>query len=357
MWILVLEAQEASMRLESQPNGTPSPVSFSDPLDKWALVPGQTYSLGRMDSDITISSDTSVSKSHAKITVRPGRGSARPEVILEDVGSKFGIHLNDGILAGTAALPRRGPILSKSLKEPYKMKDNDRIRLGVAYTIFRLIWSELHVTSSMMKGRADKQSLIEMMKKIDSRLELESQLTDSTTHLVMDKISLSNKVVRCLAMCLPIVTSQYFRDLLQCLNTRQKLPPESAFLPPVAETELQLKDQNISFAVNPDRGKLLAGKTLVFLSEEQYRETSPCCHLAGGRAVLWSKEADMETLTASHVVIKPPASITQGVKSQDLVWGSIASALRGQNRVSVSQTDIFLAIVHCSTDFYCNTER
>ena len=105
MWVLVQESQEASMQLESQPNGTPSQVSFSDPLDKWALMPGKTYTLGRLDSDITIASDTSVSKSHAKITVRPGRGSARPEVILEDVGSKFGVHLNEGILAGTVALP------------------------------------------------------------------------------------------------------------------------------------------------------------------------------------------------------------------------------------------------------------
>ena len=356
MWVLVQEDQEASILLESQPNGTPSQVSFSDPLDKWGLMPGQTYSLGRMNSDITTTSDTSVSKSHATITVRPGRGSARPEVILEDVGSKFGIHLNDGILAGTAALPRRSAILSKSLKEPYSMKDNDRVRLGVAYTIFRLIWSELHVTSSMMRTR-DKQSLVEMLKKIDSRLELESQMTDTTTHLVMDRISVSSKVVRCLAKCVPIVTSEYFRDLVECLNTRQKLPPESAYLPPVAETELQLKDQNISFCVNPARGKVLEGKTFVFLSEEQYRDTSDLCRLAGGRAVLWSKEADMETITASHVVIKPPASVTQRAKSQDMVWGPIASALKDQDRVSVSQTDVFLAIVHCSTDFYCNTER
>ena len=345
MWVLVQEDQQASAQLESQPNGTPSPVSFSDPLDKWGLMPGKTYSLGRVDSDITIPSDTAVSKSHATITVRPGRGSARPEVILEDVGSKFGIHLNDGILA-------KYPKLSKSLKEPYKMKDNDRVRLGVGFTIFRLIWSEFHVTSSMMKTRADKQSLVEMMKKIDSRLELESQMADNITHLVMDRISVSNKVVRCLAMCVPIVTSQYFRDLVQCLNTRQKLPPESAYLPPVAETELQLKDDNISFSVNPDRVKvLLVGKTFVFLSDDQFKETSVCCRLAGGRPVLWTKETDMETITASHVVIKPPASGTQGV------WGPIASALRGQDRVAVSNTDVFLAIVHCSTEFYCNTER
>ena len=344
------------MLLESQPNGTPAPVSFSDPLDKWALMAGQTYTLGRVDSDITIASDTSVSKSHALITVRPGRGSARPEVILEDVGSKFGIHLNDGILAGTVARPRKAntAVLSKSLKEPYKMKDNDRIRLGVAFTIFRLIWVELHVTSSMMKTRPDKQNLVEIMKKVDSRLELESQMRADTSHLVMVQISLSEKVVRGLAKCVPIVTLQYFRDLLHCVNTRQRLPPESAYLPPVAETELQLRDPDISFSVNPARGKLLLGKTFVFLSEDQYKETEHCCRLAGGRAVLWTREADMETITASHVVIKP---LSQGVKSQELVWAPIASALKDQDRVSVSQKDIFLAIVHSSTEFYCNTER
>ena len=48
-------------------------------------------------------------------------------------------------------------------------------------TIFRLIWSELHVTSSMIRTKAEKQSQMEMMKKFDSRLELESQMTKSTT--------------------------------------------------------------------------------------------------------------------------------------------------------------------------------
>ena len=81
------------------------------------------------------------------------------------------------------------------------MKDNDRIRLGDAFTIFRLIWVELHVTSSMMKTRPDKQNLVEIMKKVDSRLELESQMRADTSHLVMVQISLSEKVVRGLAKC------------------------------------------------------------------------------------------------------------------------------------------------------------
>ena len=63
------------------------------------------------------------------------------------------------------------------------MKDKDRVRLGVALTIFGLIWLELNVTSSMIRTRAEKQSLMEMMKKFDSRLELESQMTESTSHL------------------------------------------------------------------------------------------------------------------------------------------------------------------------------
>ena len=41
------------------------------------------------------------------------------------------------------------------------MKDNDRVRLGVALTIFGLIWSELHMTSSRTK--AEKQSLISVI--------------------------------------------------------------------------------------------------------------------------------------------------------------------------------------------------
>ena len=41
----------------------------------------------------------SVSKLHAKLTVGLSKGQGKPEVVLEDIGSKFGTHMNSGILS------------------------------------------------------------------------------------------------------------------------------------------------------------------------------------------------------------------------------------------------------------------
>ena len=355
MWVLLEEREADNIRRDS--NLSPDPTQSSGvPLNKWGLVPGQTFIVGRMVGDITNARDSSMSKSHAKLTVRETRGSDRPEVILEDVGSKFGTHLNENILLGSQ-IHSKSPVGVKSLKEPYQMKEGDRVRFGVAYSIYRLTWLDLHVTSSMLRHREEKRSLENLLKKIDQKWKLESNFTESTTHLVMESIVVTSKMVKCLARGIPVVNSQYFRDLVQCLQTRQKLPDVSSYLPPVSEAEVQLRNNTISFQVNPNRGVLFTGKLFVFLNEAQYTEVSPCCRCAGGEAVLWRREADVETLRSQHIVITPPGTTSQGRSSQKTILALLSPVLSRQSRISVSHTDVYLAIVYCSTQFYCNPER
>ena len=112
MLVLLEELQADNIRRDF--NLSPDPSQSSGvPLNKWGLVPGQTFTVGRMVGDITNGKDSSMSKSHAKLTVRETRGSDRPEVILEDVGSKFGTHLNENILLGSQ-LHSKSPVGVKS---------------------------------------------------------------------------------------------------------------------------------------------------------------------------------------------------------------------------------------------------
>ena len=67
--------------------------------------------------------------------------------------------------------------------------------------------------------------------------------------------------------------------------------------------------------------------------------------------MLWTKDYHVEAVTASHIVVRPHIPVF--VK----VWGSTATSLRAQGRVSVCQTEISLAIIHCSTQLYCSTRR
>ena len=143
-----------------------------------------------MDGDISCPTDSSVSKNHAKISVVSKQSETRPEVVLEDVGSKFGTHLNDGILAESQRLAGGGGV-SRALKKPRMLQDGDRIRFGLAYSIFRLVWLELEVTSSMLR---DKSELNKWLSAVESGLSLKPNMSDITSHLVMSNISLSIKV-------------------------------------------------------------------------------------------------------------------------------------------------------------------
>ena len=347
MWVLVAESRADNVRRDSNLRPDPS-QSSGVPESKWGLIPGHTLTVGRHEGDINNTRDSSMSKSHAKFTVIQGEGSDRPRVILEDVGSKFGTFLNNNILQGSQSAPLRSV---QALKKPYEMKEGDRVRFGVGFSIYNLTWIDLHVTSSMLKNGGEKKHLEALLKKIDQNNTLESNMSANTSHLVMESIAVSIKVVNCLARGIPIVVAQYFRDLIQCLNTQQKLPDESGYLPPVAASEVQLRDNKISFAVNPQRAVLFRGLTFVFLCRRQFTEISPCCRYAGGEADLWINEKDVKSLNSSHVIIKPTANWSANV------WESVSSMLSSQSRTAVSQTDIFLAIVYCSTESYCNTER
>ena len=151
---------------------------------------GLTYTVGReKKNDISPVTDLSVSKTHAKITVRRGRGP-RPEVILEDVGSTFGSHLQSAPTFSGVSPPQR----TLREGEPYQMKENDQVRFGSFSSTLRLVWWEFLVPS---------RNLLERLESIEARLRLEKEMTDRTSHLMTDSLSLSLTLVKCLARSCP----------------------------------------------------------------------------------------------------------------------------------------------------------
>ena len=136
-----------------------------------------------------------MSKSHAQFIVSNVQAQERPKVMLEDVGSKFGTHLNAGILQESQRLAAgSGTNISRAMKKPQVVIDNDRIRFGVAYSIFRLKWVELDVTSSMLRDRTERSNLSKWVSSIKPGAEVNPNMTETTSHLVMNTISLSIKV-------------------------------------------------------------------------------------------------------------------------------------------------------------------
>lgn len=342
MWVL-LEEPKTESRMNSELLVQLSPK-------KWGLVSGSVYRIGRLEGDIVCNDDSSVSKRHATISVISRSPQSRPEVVLEDLGSKYGTHLNDGIIAESQRLATsRG--VSRALKKPQVMLSGDRFRFGVAFSIFRLKWIDLEVTGSMLRDRAERNNLGGWLEAVGTKLY--DSMTDKTSHLVMSNISLSIKVVNCLAKGVPIVTSEYFRDLGTCIKSRQPLPCEQKYVPPVSNnsSETILRDPSISFDVNFKRAELLAGKRIIFLDEKQFQQNIITCKLTGADGIMWTEDMDIGTITREDVVIKPSAV------SNKVTWSDVSSRLTSLSLAPCPHTDLYLAIVHCSTEHFCNPSR
>ena len=344
MWVL-LEEPRTEGRVSSE-------LLVQQSLKKWGLVPGSIYKIGRMegDNDITCPQDSSVSKRHASITVMTRSPQARPEVVLEDVGSKYGTHLNDGILAESQRLATNKGV-SRALKKPRVMSAGDRVRFGVAYSIFRLMWIDLEVTGSMLRDKEERSNLAGWLEPLGAKLQ--DSMTDKTSHLVMSNISLSIKVVNCLAKGVPIVTSQFFRDLGQSIKTRQPLPLEENFVPPVSNnsSESVLRDPSISFLVNYERAKLFSEKRIIFFDKKQFQQNKLSCQLAGADVIMWEDDMDIGSITREDVVIKPVSV------SNKETWVDVSTRLTSLSLAPCPHTDLYLAIVHCSTAHHCNPAR
>ena len=93
------------------------------------------------------------------------------------------------------------------------------------------------------------------------------------------------QVVCALANGKPIVTPQYWDNYIAALSTKQPFPDYKDYVPPLAETTLNVNE--VSFDVNENRKKLFAGKHFVFSSSHQYNVYS-CMVTAAGNAVISS---------------------------------------------------------------------
>jgi len=349
MWVIIQE-----------PKSGGAIKTYECGLARWALPPGSSLLVAREGGDIRgAKGDTTVSKQHAKITAGEAVPGGKPEVWLEDIGSMFGTFLNEEILSESQRLAssKETGKASKALEEPRRLRDNDRIRFGVMTSFYRLKWVTFRVTSSMLKAKDAVEGYLEA---IAPGSQLQPQWTNLTSHLVMTSISLSLKVVNCLASGVPIVTPEYFRDFLAAADSKQVLPVTSDYTPPVTESqsESQLRDPNISFKVDSRRAKLFTSLTFIFQTEKEFQACVTPIQLAGGSARIWSTKDEEEKASEPGVVVmQPPSSVRNSQTPAAAQWKRISNHLAGKGLATTQSTHIYLAIVHCSTATFCNPRR
>ncbi len=158
-----------------------------------------------------------------------------------------------------------------------------------------------------------------------------------------------------LAKGIPIVTPEFFRDLVECTRTKQRLPDPANFVPRLNEQSLEKTD--ISCTVITSRSVLFKGKTFIFASDKQKDKYDAAIRYSGGNSICLtgnrrSYAADVAS-SPNFVLIHPPKDLEE-------IGESFKCAQAGQQKKGwslIPEQNIGIAILKNSCEPDCNPER
>ncbi|XP_033359139.1 uncharacterized protein LOC117238380 [Bombus vosnesenskii] len=310
------------------------------------LKPNQETLIGRKKADIVLPNDKSISKEHASISVTKLEEirSTEPTSIckLKDLKSKYGtfiLHERDII-----QLTETGCIL----------KHQDTIRFGLQNHVFKVINVPIITTVSTLCDN-EIERLKQLMEEIDGVIITDSDWRRASTYLTVGNAILTLKLASAMASALPIVTMKYWDEVKSAIDNGQQLPDTNNFVPPISEPLIAKKKVLIS--PNKKRTTLFENLTFIHFSTTQYRKYKKIIRIAGGIPQLFERVSLTTTEFCSPNVIVLQYSdndSTQITENIFCTYHSIQQALKANNYRMIAEVEICLAILHCSTEKYCN---
>jgi pSer/pThr/pTyr-binding forkhead associated (FHA) protein len=169
-----------------------------------------------------------------------------------------------------------------------QLKDGDVVLFGTVAkaATFRVQWKPVRILCSSVSS-ANKNALKklcpalggQMLKNWDSRV----------THLVQDKIVMTEKAMLALIDGVPIVTHDFFAAALGRTEAKTPLPNPQAFLPEVSQGTTQSVTRE-DFEVNLQRKTMLEGHLFFFFTDKQHKKHSTVIKQAAGEAVVLRSE-------------------------------------------------------------------
>ncbi|XP_076680154.1 nibrin isoform X2 [Andrena cerasifolii] len=309
------------------------------------LKPNQELTFGRKKSDVLLQNDESISRIHASIHLQPKQVAQINEPIsicrVKDMGSKYGTYI---IVGETERIEVQ--------KEGYNLKHGDVVRFGLQHHTFKAVYVSIITVVSTLNDK-DKGKLRDIMNEIDGLISTE--WTQICTYLTVSRASLTDKVTWAMASTVPIVTLSYWEQVKRAVHNGEELPDADEFTPQISES-LVIKGK-VSLRRNEKRRTLFRNLLFVHFSTRQYKMCGRIIRMAGGKSLLYSKNPlTHKELCASNVIVLQcsDSDTMQSTQHVAAEYDSIYKALQDCKRQVISETDIPLAILHCSIEKYCN---
>lgn len=292
------------------------------------------YIVGRIQSDLELANDTSVSREHAII-------HCTAKTIKVEDKSKYGVYVNGGIDT------------NKGIdKEKVSLNRGDIIRFGRLKNTFRVEKIDLKVCQSTME-KESAQQLASQLKILGGCLV--GSWDRTCTHLVMPTVTVTVKVLQSLVCGTPIVTPTYWDEYIQCAREqRTNLPNVNDFTPEISELYI-IKEPGM-MQVHLDRQRIFRGKTFVFMVKRHMLNFQSIIELAGGACTnLEEKRLQRQYLLKTDYIPVAYTAIGQSQCSQNV--NGIVDFVETNGRRMISESEIGLAIIHRSSSRFCNPDH
>ncbi|XP_043285889.1 nibrin [Venturia canescens] len=312
------------------------------------LTPGKTFNIGRKKGTLVLNDD-SVSRNHATISILPKyhinqiKSNTQPlsECKIIDSGAKYG-----------STILRENEPDRQVTKEGDLLQHNDRIRFGVQESIFTVLYVPI-ITATSGLDKDEKSELQNIIDTLDGKVTMGWE--SLCTHMTLSEAKISEKLTCALAFGTPIVPMDFWRLALKAFGANEKMPEPASFTKHLNE-KFTLFGQ-ISLAPDSRRNNLFKGLTFVHFDSGQYSVHRRMIELAGGKSLLYRQKTHgtMNICDENVIVVQlVESNTTQATGTGDASYMAACVQLGEHRHRAIPASEIALAIIHCSTEKYCN---
>ncbi|XP_067835523.1 nibrin isoform X6 [Heptranchias perlo] len=312
--------------------------------EPYYFLVGVDYVVGRKNCAILLRDDQSISRSHAVLSV------SHPAANLTQIAKTSLLTLTDTSKYGTFVNEERLHIHS-----PRILKSGELVTFGLFQSKFRVEYEPLILCSSCLDGPG-KTILNQSVQHLGGHVS--NSWTEDNTHLVMSSVKVTVKTICAMICCRPIVKPEFFASLTEAIRNRQHLPSPESFSPPIDEPSIRPGELDIT--VKPERKSIFRGKTFIFLNEKQHKRLSSALTFGGGNAKLLDNSGSNMSLleTPGSCVVDVGVSDSQPMSYSAEKWiEPVMQTLQRKGLRTIPEAEIGLAVIHNSTDIYCNPHR
>lgn len=261
---------------------------------------------------------------------------------MEDSDSKYGIFLNDDRIR-KRAMPKH---------QPAQLNIGDIVQFGRLKNIWRLERVPIKICTSTIP-----REQIATMRQFIAQLngEIVDVWSETCTHLTMNTVTVTMKVLMSLTNGIPIVTPDFWKHYFSAASENAaQLPNAEDFVPPIEEPFI-LKQKSMLY-INLSRQRLFQGKTFAFMVSRHLRQFEAIINLAGGQCVsLDESRVRRSSLLKTDFI---PVQYTPSLESQstDSIT-KVTDYITQHNRRLIHESEIGFALIHSSTERFCNPDH